>query len=110
MKQSITLFKALSDETRLRILLLLKKDAMCVCELTDMLNLSQPKISKHLTKLKDLGFIDSFRQGRYMVYRLSDDAFFNAVLDQTQRELQNDEIIVNDHNRIRSCRIQDKQA
>ncbi len=110
MQKPITLFKALSDETRLRIVLLLKNDAMCVCEMTDMLHVSQPKLSKHLTKLKDLGFIHNYRQGRYMMYALSVDGFFNAVLEQTLQELKDDEVVKTDLSRISSCRVEGKSV
>jgi len=62
-------FKAMSDETRLRMVMLLHKRAFCVCELTDILGESQPKISKHLSKLKDMGFVSSERKQKYIYHR-----------------------------------------
>ncbi len=64
-------FKAASDPTRLRILALLGTQDFCVCELTDILGLSQPKVSKHLAKLRDLGFVSTRRDARFVRYYLS---------------------------------------
>lgn len=68
--EPIELFKALSDETRLRILLRLIEKPHCVCELTDILNLSQPKISKHLSKLRDLNLVETDRDAQFIIYKI----------------------------------------
>lgn len=64
-------FKAMSDETRLRIIALLSNKAYCVCELSEILELSQPKISKHLSKLRDIGFVKTKREAQFIFYTLS---------------------------------------
>jgi ArsR family transcriptional regulator len=61
------LFKALSDETRLRIFLLLK-DELCVCQIQVALALSQTKISRHLTVLRNAGLVTTRRDGLWMYY------------------------------------------
>lgn len=71
MDNLVNFFKALSDKTRLRMMLLLLKREHCVCELTEILDLSQPKISKHLAKLRDLGLVNVRRDARFMYYSLS---------------------------------------
>jgi ArsR family transcriptional regulator len=54
--QNLTqIFKALSDETRLRILSLMKKGEICVCDIAETLNMTQPNISFHLSVLKESG-------------------------------------------------------
>ncbi len=66
-------FKNLSDETRLNIaLLIFAEQELCVCELTNSLNLSQPKISRHIAQLRDTGLLVQRRQGKWIYYRLSD--------------------------------------
>ncbi|TKB46887.1 ArsR/SmtB family transcription factor [Thalassotalea mangrovi] len=66
-------FKSLADDTRLKILLLLvSEQELCVCEFTSALDLSQPKISRHLALLKQQGLIESRRQGQWVFYSLSE--------------------------------------
>lgn len=68
---SETLFRALSDETRLRCLaLLFAEGELCVCELTQALDLSQPKVSRHLAALRDAGLVADRRAGLWVHYRL----------------------------------------
>ena len=73
MEKLLTLFKATSDETRLRLLVALSHRDLCVCEMTELLGESQPKISKHLSKLRDLHLVLTKRQDKYMVYTLNKD-------------------------------------
>lgn len=69
----VQLFKSLSDETRLRCLLLIQREGeLCVCELTGALQLSQPKISRHLARLKDDGVLQDRRQGQWVYYQLAE--------------------------------------
>ncbi len=70
MRSLVNLFKALSDGTRLRILNLLLERELCVCELMDVLKMSQPRISHQLRILKDAGLIADRREGKWMVYAL----------------------------------------
>jgi ArsR family transcriptional regulator, arsenate/arsenite/antimonite-responsive transcriptional repressor len=65
------LFKALADETRLRIVALLSHGELCVCHLEDALRLSQPKVSRHLAILRLTGVVDHRRAGSWVYYRLS---------------------------------------
>lgn len=73
MNDLTTIFKVLSDETRLRMLMLLSTDALCVCEMCGILELSQPKISKNLAKLRDLGIVADERKEKFVFYRLKSD-------------------------------------
>ena len=70
-KNAISLFHALSDETRLALLDRLKDGERCVCELTDAMKASQSRLSFHLKVLKDAGFVEDRREGRWMYYSLS---------------------------------------
>ena len=69
----MNLFKVLSDETRLRILVLLYNKKLCVCQIQGILEESQPKISKHLGKLRDMGFVKDERQEKFIYYYLDQD-------------------------------------
>ncbi|AUM69723.1 MULTISPECIES: metalloregulator ArsR/SmtB family transcription factor [Pseudomonas] len=67
----VDVFKALADDTRTRIALLLAREGeLCVCELTAALGLSQPKISRHLAQLRSAGLLSDRRQGQWVYYRL----------------------------------------
>lgn len=83
--QPLQLFKNLSDETRLSLVLMLReKGELCVCELTSILKESQPKISRHLALLKDGGLLIDRRDGKWIYYRLSPHmpAWAAAVIEQ----------------------------
>jgi len=66
------LFKLLSDDTRLRMLMLLSEEELCVCQLSGILDLSQPKISKHLTKLRLSAVVNDDRREKFVFYSLDD--------------------------------------
>jgi len=67
----VDVFKALADDTRSRIAMLIACEGeLCVCELTAGLNLSQPKISRHLAQLRSNGLLSDRRQGQWVFYRL----------------------------------------
>jgi ArsR family transcriptional regulator len=67
-------FKALSNLTRLRMLVLLNCEGeLCVCELTYALDEIQPKISRHLAHLREIGVVLDRRQGQWIYYRLDPD-------------------------------------
>ncbi len=71
--QPLTLFKCLAEETRLTAMqMMLKSGELCVCELTDALGLSQPKVSRHLAELKKCGLVQDCRRGKWVYYRLND--------------------------------------
>ena len=66
-----TLFKALADATRLRILGLLLTGEVCVCHIHESLKISQPKASRHLAYLRRAGLVEARREGLWMHYRLA---------------------------------------
>ncbi len=72
MDQLVSLFKALSDEARLRILhLILEAGALCVCDLQKVLGYTQTKVSRHLAYLKHAGLLEDRREGPSVVYSLA---------------------------------------
>src|SRR3972149_2341824 len=64
-----TILEATADRTRLRILGLLPRPGVCVCQLVAVLGLSQPTVSKHLALLRRAGLIEAERRGRWVHYR-----------------------------------------
>jgi ArsR family transcriptional regulator len=73
--RAIELFHALSDETRLQVIELLRKGERCVCELTDTLDAAQSRLSFHLRVLKDAGIVRDRKDGRWVHYELDPEAF-----------------------------------
>ncbi len=63
--------KALSDPNRVRMLKLLDRKKLCVCELRDLIGLAQSTVSKHLKILEDAGLVDFHKKGSWMIYRLT---------------------------------------
>ena len=72
-QRAAALFHALSDETRLAILALLRDGERCVCELMEALDLAQSRLSWHLKTLSDAGIIRGRREGRWNYYSLNAD-------------------------------------
>jgi len=80
MNDIVSLFKALADETRLRVLKLLGRGELCVCEIAAALDMEQPRLSFHLRILKEAGIILDRRQERWILYRLNEDDLFIRFL------------------------------
>jgi len=70
MIQTISIFNALADENRLRMLLALRDGELCVCQLADFSGLAQSTVSKHMTILKQAGLVEARKSGRWVHYRL----------------------------------------
>jgi ArsR family transcriptional regulator, arsenate/arsenite/antimonite-responsive transcriptional repressor len=90
------IFKALADKNRIRILKLLEKKKMCVCEIAFALRMTQPNISKHLKKLKQAGIISDEQKGFWTNYFLSkaDSNQYNKILKANLRGWLNDNRII----------------
>lgn len=78
------LFRALADETRTRILYLLSKQELCVCDLAYLLEMSLPAISHHLRLLKIMRLVRTRRSGKQVFYSLEDEHVVSLIL--TARE------------------------
>ena len=73
--RSVDLFHALSDETRLEIITMLRGGERCVCDLTEALDAAQSRLSFHLKVLKDAGIVRDRKDGRWVHYELDREAF-----------------------------------
>lgn len=105
LKKTSKILKALSDENRLRILTLLsgKKD-LCVCEITEVIGLSQPTISSHLKILENAGLIEYKKEGLWVNYNISSsmDGETKRLADSVSDLLKKSEIIKKDLKRLMS--------
>ncbi len=88
LEDAVRTFKALSDPTRLRIVLLLSERDLCVCELMYVLKMEQSRLSHQLRILREAGLVEDVRKGRWMIYRIGDSARpgLKTVLDAILRE------------------------
>lgn len=73
-------FKVLSDKTRLRIIGLLRDRELCVCNLTEVLQISQPGVSQHMRRLKQAGFVKERKVGQWVYYSLNTEHPLLAIL------------------------------
>lgn len=86
------LFKILGDDTRLRIIHLLYHQDLCVCELVEIMEESQPKISKHIAKIRSQQMVDTNRNEQYIYYSLKrDDNELMNLLEPIVSSLKNRE-------------------
>jgi ArsR family transcriptional regulator, arsenate/arsenite/antimonite-responsive transcriptional repressor len=67
------IFKALSDPTRLKVVAILQVRNCCVCELQPLFGISQPAMSKHMSRLKQAGLVSETRKGQWVFYSLNKD-------------------------------------
>ena len=102
MEKLMNLFKVLSDETRLRILVLLYHKELCVCQIQGILEEGQPKISKHLGKLRDLGFVKDERREQFIYYYLDkDNNLLKEILEKIILNSENYGVIQKDLEKIK---------
>jgi ArsR family transcriptional regulator len=100
MTDLLTVFKALSDETRLKVIKLLEHGELCVCDITAALDMSQSKVSFHLGVLKNASLVKSRKQGKWMHYTINDSNYFNRLLTLSVIQELPEEIMKNDKNRL----------
>ena len=99
-------FRALADRTRLRLLNLLANDEVCVCFLVEILETTQPNISRHLAYLRRAGIVAARREGKWMHYRIVDppDPYATSVLSGVREWLARDREMERDRARlVRVC-------
>jgi DNA-binding transcriptional ArsR family regulator len=99
LRHLVKVFKALSDETRIRLLKLLQQRELCVCELMQALNMTQSRVSRNLGILKDAGLVKDRRDGLWVHYSLNEESFnqyANPVLELLKDWVNNDETIIRD--------------
>jgi len=90
----VNIFKALADENRVRALLALQKQELCVCQIVELLQLANSTVSKHMSILKQAGLVESKKKGRWVYYKLAEgsahsiDAILELILVETKRSPQ----------------------
>jgi len=110
MKDTLKIFKGLADPTRLRIVSLLLRRELCVCELMFILKMEQSRISHQLRILRDADLVEDKREGKWMTYRISDKARPNLELLLSQlfkEQLKESEEAIRDLGNLEICLRED---
>ncbi|MDH5364665.1 MAG: metalloregulator ArsR/SmtB family transcription factor, partial [Dehalococcoidia bacterium] len=103
MRELVKVFRALSDETRIRILKALLERECCVCEIMQALDITQSRASRNLGILEGAGFVKSRREGLWIVYSISKqtmNSYVAALIEVLRGSLVNEEIILRDRERL----------
>ena len=93
MREFIKVMKALSDPNRVKMIKLLQRRVMCVCEIQEALRLAQSTASKHLKILEEAGLITYAKEGLWVNYRLADGAknpYVSSLLGNLRHWLEED--------------------
>ncbi len=105
MQDLIKAMKALSDETRLRILNILLERECCVCEVMQALDISQSRASRNLSILQDAGFLKARREGAWMFYSVdweTANRHVASLADLLKDFLAGNEVLVKDRERLKT--------
>ncbi len=101
MNQLINIFKILADETRLRMIMLLYQGELCVCQLNGILEISQPRISQNLARLRDLNLVNDERQDKFVYYSLRrDNRLLMDLLEVIARDIADYPVLLSDRDRL----------
>ena len=102
-REYVNVFKALSDPNRIRIMKMLSERELCMCEVREMLDLSNSTVSKHLTILRDAGLLVDTKDGKWVNFRLNDKSeqrFIRSILGLIKNSFDDDEAIQADAKRL----------
>ena len=109
MQDLLNIYKALSEEIRLRIIKLLEHGELCVCDIVAALDMIQPKVSFHLVVLKEAGLIKDRKQGKWTHYSIDDSDIFRRFLLLSALERTSSEAIEQDKRRLKDFSEMKKQ-
>jgi len=108
-EELLNILKALSEETRLRILKLLEGGELCVCDIMAALDMIQPKVSFHLGVLKEAGLIKDRKEGRWVHYRIEESDLFRRFLILSVLERVHEDAVAHDTKRLHEF-LQNKKS
>ena len=106
MDDAIQVFKTLSDETRLRILCLLMQRDCCVCEVMQVLRISQTRASRNLSALYNTGFLKVKKEGLWSLYYISPDtdkAYLKDLVSVVAKAIGGSDVIARDRERLKKA-------
>jgi len=106
MRDAVKAFKALSDETRLRILNILLERECCVCEVMQALDISQTRASRNLASLHDAGFLKLRKDGLWSLYSIDKEGmkdYLNDLVQVVTKTLEGNSVVEHDRERLRKA-------
>ncbi|MBL7209277.1 MAG: winged helix-turn-helix transcriptional regulator [Dehalococcoidia bacterium] len=107
MREVLKVFKALSDETRLRILNLVLEQECCVCEVVQAMQISQTRASRNLGILHDAGLLKARRNGLWVLYSMDEEAMEKkscaGLAEVIRTAMENDELAALDRERLKTA-------
>ena len=107
MRDLVKGMKALSDETRLRILNLLLERECCVCEVMQALNISQTRASRNLSALYDAGFLKLRKDGLWSLYSIDEEGmkpYYADLVEAVRKGLEGNELVTQDRERLKKAK------
>lgn len=109
MEATVSITKALADGNRLRVVAALSEHAeLCVCQLTELLRIAMPTVSRHMSVLQNARLVDSRKDGRWIYYRLAD-SFPPLLLQWTRLALADSSQIAGDREHLKAIMACDLQ-
>ncbi|MFH2068173.1 MAG: metalloregulator ArsR/SmtB family transcription factor [Candidatus Omnitrophota bacterium] len=103
LKELTVIFKALADRNRIRIIKILQKRPLCVCEIREVLGISQPAVSRHLNILNNAGLIEDEKDGIWTNCRLPrffENKHVSTILKYFQTCGEEDDLIISDRRKV----------
>ncbi len=112
MSNTVKLIKLFSDDTRLRVLMLISRKELCVCQIMGVLGISQPLVSRNLAILSNAGLIRERKDGKLVFYSLNEDMPLSHrnVIDLLQEMTEGDRTYSGDMNSLKDCEAFQKKA
>lgn len=103
MLEILNITRALSDETRVRVLMMLSGGELCLCQIIEILKLAPSTVSKHMSILRQAGLVETRKEGRWIYYRLTDSKNrpANEILKWLKKHLENDRKVLADVKQLR---------
>ena len=106
MEDVLKALKAMSDETRLRMLMLIKQQELCVCEIMQILGMRQSRVSRHLNILKDAKLAEARRHGTWMFYRsanIPSHPFRARIMQVLEEWMKDEDVVTTDRANLEQC-------
>ncbi|MBP3949629.1 ArsR/SmtB family transcription factor [Bacillus suaedae] len=99
------ILKLLGDKTRLSMMSMMSEDECCVCEFVELFQMSQPSVSQHLRKLRDVGLVVEERKGQWIFYRVNKQHEAYTMVDELLKHVpsQKNKLIELEKRGLRVC-------
>lgn len=102
MRNKVEILKALAETNRIRILMMLNRKSLCVCEITSILNINTSTVSTHLSILKNAGYIIDEKQGKWTNYRINPEmnGFIKEIFELITSKFTDEKQIIDDAKKV----------